>query len=470
MDIPLRLSPADMRRLGHLAVDEVVDHLATLRDRPVGGPPDRARMEALFDARLPGGPADPVEVMEQAMAQLRDFIVHTDHPRFLAYIPGPSTFVGAVADFVASGLNVFAGQWIVGAGPAVMERTTIDWLRTLCGLPETGGGLFVSGGTMANLVAVHAARSRRDGLVYVTSQTHGSIRKGLRFLGFDEGRLRIIATDDRHRMDVAALRRRVARDREEGLVPSCVVATAGTTNTGAVDPLGALADLCAAEDVWLHVDGAYGAAAVLSDRAGDLLEGLGRADSIALDPHKWWYQPYEAGCVLVRDETTLTDAFAMNAEYLRETRHGTAPLNYYDLGPQLTRGFRALKLWMSFKTFGLDAFRQAVEHGIALAEHAQDLLLRGDRWDVVTPAQLAIITFRPRLPGAAPGRVDDLTRRIATGTLRDGFALVMTTEIGGRPVLRLCITHPETTARDVTDTIALLERLADEAAGGNGRA
>jgi aromatic-L-amino-acid/L-tryptophan decarboxylase len=471
VEIPLRLSPEEMRRLGYKAVDEIVDHLTTLREQPVGRTPDRERLESLFDADPPTAPSDAVEVMTRTVELVRDSIAHPDHPRFLAYVPGPSTYVGAVADFLASGLNVFAGQWLVGPGPAVMERITIDWLRRMCGLPDTAGGLFVSGGTMASLVAIHAARSRRgdpgnDGLqvVYTSSQTHSSIRRGLHFLGFSREQLRVVGTDDRDRMDVGALAERIVQDRAAGLRPCCVVATAGTTNTGAVDPLGPLAELCASQGVWLHVDGAYGAAAVLSDRAGGLLTGIEHADSITLDPHKWWYQPYEAGCVLVRDESTLVDAFSMNAEYLRETRYASAPLNYYDMGPQLTRGFRALKLWMSIKTFGLDAFRQAVDHGIALAEHAQHILQDSDRWEVVTPAQLAIVTFRPRVPGAPPCDVDALTRRIAAATLDDGFALVMTTEVSERPVLRLCVTHPETTRDDIEQTVAVLERLAREEA------
>lgn len=398
MDVPLRLSAANMRDLGYQAVNEVVDHLTTLRDRPVGSPPDREMLEAFMDAALPAEPRDAVEVMKEAVEHVREFVVHTDHPRFLAYIPGPSTYVGAVADFLASGFNVFAGQWLVGSGPAIIERITIDWLRTVCGFPSTAGGLFVNGGTMANLVAIHAARTKcggRSGLIYVTSQTHGSIRQGLSFIGFGDDQVSVVDTDDQQRMDPDSLRERIARDRDAGLRPSCVVATAGSTNTGAVDPLDALADLCAENGLWPHVDGAYGAAAALSESAGDLLNGLSRADSLALDPHKWWYQPYEAGCVLVRDETTLIDAYSMDAEYLRETRHGTAPLNYYDFGPQLTRGFRALKIWMTFKTFGLDAFRRAVEHGIALAEYAEELILSSGRWEVVSPARLAIVTFRP---------------------------------------------------------------------------
>jgi aromatic-L-amino-acid/L-tryptophan decarboxylase len=458
MDVPLRLSAEDMRSLGYRAVDLVIDHLATLPERPVGGPPDRAALESQFGAEFADHPSDAIEVLERAVRQVRESIVHTDHPRFLAYIPGPGNYVGAVADFIAAGLNVFAGQWLVGAGPAVIERVTVDWLRRMCGLPGTAGGLFVSGGTMATLVAIHAARTAAGPgmVVYVSTQTHHSVRKGLRFLGFSDSQVRVIEVDSGHRMNVAMLAGQVRRDGR----PGCVVATAGTTSTGAVDPLDALADLCAGHDLWLHVDGAYGAAAVLSDRARPLLTGLERADSVALDPHKWWYQPYEIGCVLVRDQASLMAAFGMNAEYLRETRHGTGPLNYYDLGPQLTREFRALKLWMSVRTFGVSAFRHAIDHSITLAEHAGQVLERRDRWEIVTPAQLAIVTFRPRWPGADPAAVDALTREIATATLRDGYALVTTTEIGGHPVLRLCTTHPQTTHADIEQTILLLERLA----------
>jgi aromatic-L-amino-acid decarboxylase len=466
VNVALRLSPEEMRALGVRAVEEIVDHLTTLPGRPVGRPPDRAALESLFDAELPDGPGDPVEVMTEVVRQVRDSIVHTDHPRFFAYVPGPSTYVGAVADFLAAGLNVFAGQWLVGSGPAVIERITIDWLRRICGLPDSAGGLLVSGGTMASLIAIHAARewseSGRTGLIYTTVHTHASVRKGLRLLGIADTQIRVVPTGEPDRTSVSGLSDQIGRDRRGGGRPYCVVATAGATGTGAVDPLDELATLCAEEGLWLHVDGAYGAAAVLSDRSAGLLAGLGRADSIALDPHKWWFQPYEAGCVLVRDESTLVDAFSMNAEILRETRLGMAPLNYYDLGPQLTRSFRALKLWMSIKTFGLDAFRGAVDHGLALAEHAQGLLDRSGGWEVVTPAQLAIITFRPRVPAAEPAEIDALTRRIAIETLRDGYALVTTTEVGGRPVLRLCTTHPQTTDSDIDATIALLDRLREQ--------
>ncbi len=473
MSSPLRMPPDQMRDLGYRTVDAIVDHLATLRERPVGRAPDPELLERLFDRRLPETPSDPVEVMQQSVRDVLATIVHTDHPRFMAYVPGPSNYVGAVADFIAAGVNVFAGHGLVGAGPATVERITVDWLRRLCGFPESAGGLFVSGGTMANLVAVHAARvhstAAERGAVYVGEQTHSSIRKGLRFLGLPDSRVRLVPSDDRHRMSVPALRRALAKDRAAGQPALCVIATAGTTSTGSVDPLDELVGVCAEHDAWLHVDGAYGAAAVLSDRSQDLLTGLERADSIALDPHKWWFQPYEAGCVLVRDGASLTAAFSMEAEYLRETRAPSVPLNYYDLGPQLTRSFRALKIWMSVRTFGLDAFRQAVEHGIALVEYAEQLVSASPCWEVVTPAQLAVLTFRPRLPELRPDTVAGITRRVAAATLRDGHTLVTTTELADTPVLRLCTTHPEATHEDIETTLALLEHLlATETARASG--
>jgi aromatic-L-amino-acid decarboxylase len=466
MTSPLRLPVEQMRDLGYRTVDEIVNHLVTLRDRPVGKPPDTTLLTALFDQQLPHLESDPVVVMRQTVRDIVATTVHTDHPRFFAYVPGPSNYIGAVADFIAAGLNVFAGNGLVGGGPAVVERITVDWLRELCGMPGTAGGLLVSGGTMANLVAIHAARvhaaATGNSTVYITDHTHRSIRKGLRFLGFVDSQVRSVPLDGQRRMDIEALSQVVSEDRAASLGPFCVLATAGTTDTGAVDQLDALADFCAREDLWLHVDAAYGAGAVLSDRARRLLSGMERADSVALDPHKWWFQPYEVGCVLVRHVNHLVDAYAMDAGYLRETRDLGVPLNFYDLGPQLTRSFRALKLWMSIRTFGLDAFRRAVEHGIELGEHAEHLLTRNPKWHVVSPAQLAILTFRPHLPDLSTNDVDQVTRRIAAATLKDGHAMVTTTELEGRPVLRLCITHPETTRADVDTTIALLDRLLAE--------
>lgn len=464
---PLRLSPRQMRAVGYRAVDEIIQHLTTLESRPVGRAHRPEEIRKLLDLAIPAGPAAVEDVLDDALALIRDTITHTDHPRFMAYVPGPSNYVSAIADFIASGLNVHAGAWVLGAGPAVIEQITVGWLSQLCGLPDSAGGLFVSGGSMASLVAIHAARCDRlgdnpGGVIYLSTQTHASIRRGLRFLGLADRQIRVVDVDRQHRLDRGSLAARIEEDVRRGLTPFCVVATAGATSTGAVDPLPAIAELCAERAVWLHVDAAYGAAAVITARGKELLTGLERADSIAVDPHKWWFQPYEAGCVLIRDAATLENAYHLHAEYLRETRLGSGPLNFYDLGPQLTRGFRALKLWLSLRTFGLDAFRRAVLHGLALAEHAQAVLASRPHWQVVTPAQLAILTFRPRRPGLRESDVDALTRALAARTVEEGFGTVLSTDVDGRPVLRMCTIHPETTGAEITAIIDHLERLVPE--------
>ncbi|WP_344219131.1 pyridoxal phosphate-dependent decarboxylase family protein, partial [Kribbella sancticallisti] len=231
-----------------------------------------------------------------------------------------------------------------------------------------------------------------------------------------------------------------------------------TTSTGAVDPLDEIAGLCAEKGLWLHVDAAYGGAAVLTKQGEELLHGLSRADSIAIDPHKWWFQPYEAGCLLVRDADVLRRTYSLHAEYLTETR-GVEPVNFYDYGPQLTRSFRALKLWMTIQVFGLDALRAGVAHGISMAEYAESLLRERPQWMVVTPAQLGILTFRPNLPEGSSPAADRIVRAVAEEMLNDGHALVLTTDLGSGPVLRLCVTHPQTTHEDLETTVDRLTQM-----------
>jgi glutamate/tyrosine decarboxylase-like PLP-dependent enzyme len=301
---------------------------------------------------------------------------------------------------------------------------------------------------VANLAGLAAARTARGpGVVYFTDQTHAAVPRALRVLGLVDGR--VLSSDERFRMDVGALRAAIAADRATGRRPVCVVGSAGTTSTGSVDPLEELADLCAEEDLWLHVDGAYGASAVLWPGARPLLAGLERADSLVLDPHKWMFQPYEIGCLLVRQPGVLERTFALEGAYLRDTL--TGEVNFRDRSVQLTRGGRALKLWLSIRVFGLAAFREAVGRGIALAEHAEALLRERPGWEVVSGAQLAIVCFR---------RDGDDARqtRIVEAMARDGFALPSTTVLGGRVALRLCTINPRTTEEDVERTI---ERMAE---------
>jgi aromatic-L-amino-acid/L-tryptophan decarboxylase len=461
---PLRLTPAAMRTLGYRAVDAIVDRLVGLAEQPVARPWRPAELADRLREPVPMAPTDPADVLDRVITQVFGACAATDHPRFFSYVPGPSNYVGAIADFLAAGFNVFSGHWLVGAGAAEVEMTVLDWLRDLVGLPAEAGGIFASGGTEASLIAVHAARKHRCGapdprsLVYISDQTHASITRGLAYLGWAPAQVRTLATGAGGVFDPDLLERRIVADRRAGCRPLLVVATAGSTSTGAVDPLEALGEVCQRQTTWLHVDAAYGGAAMLVPEGRRLLQGIERADSIAIDPHKWWFQPYGAGCVLVRDAALLRDAYTLHSEVLTETRAGE-PVNFYDYGPELTRSFRALKLWMSLQVFGLDAFSAAVQHGIRLADVAERLIDAHDDWQVVTRAQLGIVTFRPRLPRRSEAEVDDVTRRIATASLDRGHALVLTTEVGGRAVLRLCTTHPETTPADLSGTLDHLTGL-----------
>lgn len=460
----MRLPLDQMRQLGYAAVDLIAERLEGLRESPVARRWSRTELEQKFREPVPTAPSDPMQVLRRVAADVLPACAATDHPRFFSYVPGPSNYVAAVADFVAAGANIFAGHWLVGAGATQVELVVLDWLRQLLGLPATAGGVLTSGGTQATLVAIHAARVARlgaaaDARLYVTDQTHAAIIRGLAYLGFTSSQVRHVPCTEGLTMDVAALAVAIAADRAAGRVPFCVIATAGTTSSGAVDPLDAIADVCKRNEVWLHVDAAYGGAAALSDSGRRLLSGLERADSVAVDPHKWWFQPYEAGCTLLRDADLLRQAYVLHAEYLTETRTAADPVNLYDYGPQLTRGFRALKIWMTLQTFGIDVLRAAVEHGIAMAEQAEAMLRARSHWQVVTPAQLGVVTFRPRLPGRPVTTVDQITRQIAEDTLLDGHALVLTTDLGDGPVLRLCTIHPDASSDDLASTVNLLDRL-----------
>jgi glutamate/tyrosine decarboxylase-like PLP-dependent enzyme len=473
MNPKLELSPDEMRQLGYRVVDLLVEHFVSLSEKPVVRKASRPEMERQLREPLPEKGAAAAEVLRQAVEVALANSAHCDHPRFFAFIPSPSTFVSAMADTLATGFNVFAGDWLEGSGPAEVELVTIDWLRQLCGLPESAGGLFVSGGSVANLTALAVARNvklprdRDKGRLYFSDQTHSSMEKGLRLLGLGPEQMVRIDSDADFRLPPSALERAVASDRKEGLLPFCVVANAGTTNTGAVDPLRELADFCARERLWLHVDGAYGAAAVLSGAGRARLAGLDRVDSLSLDPHKWLFQPFETGCVLLRDRRLLLESFHILPEYMKDAEPGAEEVNFCDYGIQLTRGFRALKLWMSFKIFGVESFRAAVERTLQAAELAEKLLRRSPAWEIVTPAQMGIVSFRFHPPEIPPPQLDQLNQQIVERAIDDGFAMVSSTTLRGRKVLRLCTINPRTTEADLEKTIARLEEMGSEIAGGS---
>jgi glutamate/tyrosine decarboxylase-like PLP-dependent enzyme len=304
-----------------------------------------------------------------------------------------------------------------------------------------------------------------DAVIYSSSQAHSSNWKNIRILGFRPEQIRLIPVDERLRLDVAALSSAVGEDRRNGKRPFCVIATAGTTNTGTVDPLDAIADLCEQQDLWLHVDGAYGAAAILTERGRRLLAGMERAHSLVLDPHKWLFQPFDIGCCLVRDVRWLEQTFSEHPEYLQDTRDKldmSREVNFCDRGVQLTRAFRALKLWMSIKVYGLDRFRAAIDHGMSNAERAQGLLEEHEAFEIVTPADLGVVTFRYRPADGRERDLDEITRSLFDRIVADGHAMLTTTVINGQTVLRLCTINPRTSEHDIRSTIEMIARMGAE--------
>ena len=465
----LELSPEEMRALGRHAVDTLVDHWTSMRSAPAAVVPEVAPLRAALREPLPEEPGDWREALAFADRHVFGAMGRIAHPRFLAFVPGPSNFVGAVADALVSGHNAAASLWREGAGPAECELTTLEWVKRLTGLEDHADGVFASGGSVANMIGLAAARNDRlgedtaDAAVYCADQTHSCVARALRVLGFRADRLRTIATGDDCRLDPGRLRAAIERDRRAGSRPFCVVANAGTTNTGAVDDLHAVADLADEFGLWLHVDGAYGAAAALVPEGRALLAGMERADSVVIDPHKWLFQPYEAGVCLVREPGLLNRAFASAPEYLQDVAEGDGEVNFSERGLQLSRGLRAFKLWLSLKVFGADAFRQAVRRGLETAERAAAMLRETGRFEIVTGPALAVVTFRFLRDGLGEAATNALQRRIVEAMLRDGFAFVTSTELKGRVCLRFCTINPRIVDDDLSGVIERIVRFGDAA-------
>ncbi|MGW4113745.1 pyridoxal phosphate-dependent decarboxylase family protein [Actinosynnema sp. NPDC004786] len=455
----LALTREHMRALGHRVVDLVVDHLSGQRDRPVRRPADRADVGRLLAEAIPEDPADPAGLLDLLAAEVLPRSLDLGHPGCFAFIPSANNFLGVLGDFLASGFNVSPGAWFVGAGASAVEQVTARWLAELLGMPAGSGGAFTPGGTVANLTAIAAARHDRLGddaagaVLYCSDQTHPAVLRAGHVLGLGDG-LRVLPTVD-HRLDPDLVRREVEADRRAGRRPFLVLANAGTTGAGAIDPLPELARLCREHGLWLHVDGAHGAAAALTARGRVALAGLAEADSIVIDPHKWLFQPYEIGCLLVRDPAALRRAFALDrfrarAGYLDLARPAPGEADLSDHGVQFTTEARALKLWLSFKGFGVAAFRAAVDHGLDLAEHAADLVARHDELDLVAGPSLGIVCLRYRPRADRATDPDAVQTRIADTVNRGDRFLIATTTVNGLRALRLCTVNPRATPADVT--------------------
>jgi glutamate/tyrosine decarboxylase-like PLP-dependent enzyme len=391
-----------------------------------------------------------------------------DHPRFFAFVPSSATWPGVLADFLTSGHNTFQGTWLGAGGPSQIELVVLDWFREWIGYPETAGGLFTSGGSAASLDAFVAAREAAGGpdraTVYMSDQSHSALLRAARIVGVRPERVRKVPSDEFFRIDMEELRRMVAADRAAGMHPIAVCANAGATNTGAVDPMHDLADFCEAERLWFHVDAAYGGFAVLTEKGKHLLTGMERADSIAMDAHKWLFQPFEAGCLMVKDIRRLEAAFSVQPEYLQDTQWGRDHPNFSDRGLQLTRSFRALKVWMSIQTFGVAAFRRSIAKGMELAERAEEYVLASELLEIANPASLGIVCFRfnPRGSGYSVEYLEELNEKVQARVIESATAMTSSTRLRGAYSLRLCILNHHSTWEDVHGTLQAVERFGQE--------
>jgi glutamate/tyrosine decarboxylase-like PLP-dependent enzyme len=463
-DDPLELGAEEMRRLGYRAVDILVDRISSLDESPAWRGATRAEMEERLREPPPEGPADPDELLEKLQSDVLAFAGHHDHPRFFGFVPGCPTWPGVLGDFFASGANVFAGTWLQSAGPSTAELVVIDWFRQWLGWPPQTSGILVSGGSQANLTALACARESVPGakseraVVYLSSEGHSSVPRAVRVLGFRDEQVHLVPVDDLHRIRVEGLDAAIRADVAAGRQPFAAVANAGATNTGAVDPLAEIADVCRAHRIWLHVDGAYGGFAVLTERGRAVLSGLERVDSATLDPHKWLYQPYEAGCVLVREGTRLGEAFHIMPDYLQDTLVGGREVNFADRGIQLTRSARALKLWLSLKYFGAGAFRAAIDRSLDVAAHAQEVVEATDELELLSPAMLGVICFRRRFPEAGELETETLNAELVERLRESGEGLVSSTRIGDRYALRMCVLNHRSGEEDVERVLGWLAR------------
>jgi aromatic-L-amino-acid/L-tryptophan decarboxylase len=460
---PLELDTETMRRLGYSVVDLLVDRAASGADMPAVVRASRADMERRLREPPPaaGQPFD--ELLSRLTEDVLPFALRFDHPRHFGYIPSCGTWPGVLGDFIAAGCNFNAIFWATSAGPAQLELVVLDWFKEWFGYPPQAAGVLVSGGSAANITALACAREARLGamsdrmMIYVSDQAHSSVARAARLLGFQPDQVRVLPADEEFRLRPDVLAQAITADKRAGREPLAVVAAAGTTNTGAVDPLPELAALAAEHGAWLHVDGAYGGVSVLTERGRAALTGIDLADSLTVDPHKWLYQPYECGCVLVRDGAKLRSAFQISPTYLKDIAGGDVEVDFADQGLQLSRTARAIKLWLSLKTFGVDAFRRAIDRALDLASEAEDRIRASAQLELLAPRTLGIVCFRRRFEGS-PDQVDQLNRQLTADLVASGHAVVSSTVLRGRYANRMCVLNHTTTRDDVMGVLDWFER------------
>ena len=464
----LEMSPEQMMASALRAAELVIERVQNLPDKPAWRGGSRSELEAIMREEPPEEGRPSHEVIERAAHEILPIAGRVDHPRFFAFVPSSPTWPGVLADFMAAGHNIFQGTWLGASGPSMLEVVVIDWFRSWIGYPETAGGLFTSGGSAASLDGFVAAREAAGApmqpSVYMSDQSHTALIRAATIVGVRPESVRMVPTDEHFCLDMNELHGMIMEDRESGLTPIAICGNAGATNTGAVDPLDEIADYCESEEIWFHVDAAYGGFAILTDRGAELLKGLERADSIAMDAHKWLFQPFECGCLMVKDIRKLEGAFSVQPEYLQDTRWGRDHPNFGDRGLQLSRSFRALKVWMSVQTFGMAAFRRSIGQGIELAERAEAYIRESDVLQIANPASLGVVCFRvnPRTTELNDEQLEEINEAVQARVIEEAVAMMSSTRLRGLYSLRLCILNHTTTWEDVRFTLAAIEDFGRE--------
>jgi glutamate/tyrosine decarboxylase-like PLP-dependent enzyme len=488
------LDPEDwesMRALGHRMVDDMLDYKKTVRERPVWQRiPDQVR--AHFKRPVPLDPQPPEEIYREFLENVLSYPFGNIHPRFWGWVLGTGTVLGALAELLAASMNTVSG----GGGEQSadhVEKQVIDWFKEMLGFPASSSGLLTSGCSAANLIGLAVARNtkagydlRREGIqaaqhtmvLYASQEIHSSIQKAVELLGLGSDALRLVPVNDSFQVDTEALKATIAQDRAHGHLPFCVVGAAGTTNTGAIDDLNALADICQQEELWLHVDGAFGAWAALAPGAQHLVSGMERADSLAFDLHKWMYMPYVIGCVLVRREEDQRDAFSLTPDYLahgegeRGMAGGDLP-RLIDYGFQLSRDFQALKAWMSLKEHGVRKYGRLIQQNIDQARYLAELIDASPELELAAPLTLNVVCFRyirPGLDDATPGALntdaalDALNKEILGELQEQGIAAPSGTTIGGKYVLHVAHTNHRSRREDFDILVREVIRIGEELA------
>lgn len=461
------LSPDEFRQLGYQAIDMLAEQLAAVRGLPARQPVPADLRGRLLEQPLPETESDPAALLKVFARDVLPYPMGNSSPRFFAWVNSPPAPLGVLAELLAAGMN----PSVAGGDHAAtyIEHAVLNWLKAIMTFPASAGAVLASGGSVANLIALGVMRHVKTGgsirgqgfqdqtapmVIYTSTQGHGCIQKAVEILGFGSAYLRKIPVDSGYRMNLDALRAQVQADRAAGLLPVCVAASAGTVNTGAIDPLDDIADLCVAEQLWFHVDGAYGGLGILVEPS--LYKGIERADSLAIDPHKWLYMPVECGCVMVKDAQAMRDSYSLVPSYLRDD---TAMPWFSEFSIQQTRGFKALKLWLVMQQIGVEGYRDLLRHDMVLAKSLQAKIRARDDFELVAAGPLSVTCFRYKRQGMAD--LDGLNRKLAETVQREGKAFLTTTELNGQLVLRACIVNFRTTEADLD---ILLDAIAE--AGG----